>query len=91
MLSLTLFSNDRNVLLYEHTFPFLHSCGDIFCSFHCPRAVDLPLDLVHKTPCGAPRSLECPYGVLLFSIFCFVLYLDKVVKMKTPLVFEEHM
>ena len=31
----------------------------------------------------APQSLECPYGVLLFSLFCFVLGLQKVPNMST--------
>ena len=67
-----------------HIFPFLHPWGDIFCSFHCPCSVDLPIDFVHKIPCGALRSWEFPYGVLLFSLFCFLLGLHKVVKMKAP-------
>ena len=39
---------------YTHSPFFLHPCG----------TVDLPIDFVHKIPCGAPRSLEIPYGVL---------------------------
>ena len=41
-----------------------------------------PKDFVHKISCGAPMSLECPYGVLVFSLFCFVHGLHKVVEMK---------
>ena len=37
-----------------------------------------PIDFVHKIACGAPQSLEFPYGDLLFFLFCFVLGLHKV-------------
>ena len=50
--------------------------------FHCSCTIDLPKDFVHQIPWRAPRSLECPYGVLSFLFIFFVLGLYKVVKMK---------
>ena len=52
----------------EHKFSSMHPCGDIFVLSIVP-VKDFSIDFVLKIPCGAPRSLEFPDGVLLFSLF----------------------